>query len=124
MRSLLHFVPLHDSESRAYQKKLSIFHRKTFLRACTHSHAFASHRTDNGMCVDYAIAFEDGKWSFVGQEFSRMDYLLDFMHGEPLTSKTGGYDVLLTTPAPGGASPVVLCGLFIQLCSDWNFSFE
>lgn len=59
---------------------------------------------DNGVCVDYAISWEPEikKWSFVGQEFSRMDDLLDMLNSEPLASKTGGYDVILKDAAPGG----------------------
>lgn len=59
---------------------------------------------DNGLCVDYAISWDESalNWSFVGHEFSRMDALLDMLNREPLTSKTGGFDVILKDPAPGG----------------------
>eukprot|EP00038_Savillea_parva_P031690 m.89536 g.89536 ORF g.89536 m.89536 type:complete len:607 (-) comp9806_c3_seq1:223-2043(-) len=59
---------------------------------------------DNGVCMDYPIVWDDTTrmWSFVGQTFNRLDSVLDFLSTSPLQSKAGGYDVVLTQPAPGG----------------------
>eukprot|EP00041_Stephanoeca_diplocostata_P039441 m.1625628 g.1625628 ORF g.1625628 m.1625628 type:complete len:2691 (-) comp25395_c0_seq1:2497-10569(-) len=59
---------------------------------------------DNGVCVDYPIAwnYDSQDWSFVGMTFKTLAELVLFMLDNPLTSKSGGYDVIFTNPAPGG----------------------